>query len=38
VQDYAARKGMAIDQVERWLGPVLNYVPTVREAKIEDAA
>lgn len=27
VQDYAARKGMAIEEVERWLGPVLNYVP-----------
>ncbi|PZM13698.1 methionine synthase [Rhizobium tubonense] len=38
VQDYAARKNMPIDQVERWLGPVLNYVPTAREAKIEDAA
>jgi 5-methyltetrahydrofolate--homocysteine methyltransferase len=38
VQDYAARKGMPVDQVERWLGPVLNYVPTTREVKIEDAA
>ncbi|MEB2843180.1 methionine synthase [Rhizobiales bacterium RZME27] len=27
VQDYAARKGMAVEEVERWLGPVLNYVP-----------
>ncbi|MGE7368172.1 methionine synthase [Neorhizobium sp. NPDC001467] len=27
VQDYAARKGMAVQEVERWLGPVLNYVP-----------
>ena len=27
VEDYAARKGMAIAEVERWLGPVLNYVP-----------
>ncbi|MBD9374666.1 methionine synthase [Rhizobium sp. ARZ01] len=27
VQDYAARKGMAVSDVERWLGPVLNYVP-----------
>jgi len=27
VEDYAARKGMAIDEVERWLGPVLNYAP-----------
>jgi 5-methyltetrahydrofolate--homocysteine methyltransferase len=27
VEDYAERKGMAIDEVERWLGPVLNYAP-----------
>ncbi len=26
--DYAGRKGMAVAEVERWLGPVLNYVPT----------
>ena len=25
VEDYAARKGMPIDEVERWLAPVLNY-------------
>jgi 5-methyltetrahydrofolate--homocysteine methyltransferase len=25
VEDYAARKGMAVDEVERWLAPVLNY-------------
>jgi 5-methyltetrahydrofolate--homocysteine methyltransferase len=25
VQDYAARKGMSIAEVERWLGPNLNY-------------
>ena len=25
VEDYAARNGMAIEQVERWLAPVLNY-------------
>lgn len=25
VQDYAARKGMAIEEVERWLAPILNY-------------
>ncbi|ALN74447.1 methionine synthase [Aureimonas sp. AU20] len=28
VEDYANRKGMAVAEVERWLGPVLNYVPT----------
>ncbi|MFH2016205.1 MAG: methionine synthase [Pseudomonadota bacterium] len=27
VEDYAARKGVAVDEVERWLGPILNYVP-----------
>lgn len=27
VEDYARRKNMAIDEVERWLGPILNYVP-----------
>jgi len=27
VEDYAARKNMAIPEVERWLGPVLNYIP-----------
>jgi len=32
VEDYARRKGMEVRDVERWLGPVLNYVPTtVRE-------
>ncbi|SMH56444.1 methionine synthase [Mesorhizobium australicum] len=28
VEDYAARKGMAVEEVERWLGPILNYIPT----------
>ncbi|MCJ8056336.1 methionine synthase [Shinella curvata] len=33
VEDYARRKGMAVGEVERWLGPVLNYIPTTaREA------
>lgn len=27
VEDYARRKGMTVGAVERWLGPVLNYVP-----------
>ncbi|PSM18842.1 methionine synthase [Nitratireductor sp. StC3] len=27
VEDYAARKGMEVAAVERWLGPVLNYTP-----------
>ena len=25
VEDYAARKGMAIEEVEHWLAPILNY-------------
>ncbi len=32
VEDYAARKGMAVAEVERWLGPVLNYAPVAAEA------
>jgi 5-methyltetrahydrofolate--homocysteine methyltransferase len=27
VEDYAARKRMAIEEVERWLSPILNYDP-----------
>ncbi|MGI6856032.1 methionine synthase [Mesorhizobium sp. 1B3] len=27
VEEYARRKGMEIGEVERWLGPILNYVP-----------
>ncbi|MGD9916520.1 MAG: methionine synthase [Paenirhodobacter sp.] len=26
-EDYAARKGMALAEVEHWLAPVLNYIP-----------
>jgi 5-methyltetrahydrofolate--homocysteine methyltransferase len=32
VEDYAARKGMVVVEVERWLGPVLNYAPVSAEA------
>ncbi|WP_275785414.1 methionine synthase [Pararhizobium gei] len=34
VEDYAARKGMPVSEVERWLGPVLNYaaVPKAKAA------
>ncbi len=31
VEDYAARKGIAVDEAERWLGPNLGYVPLPRE-------
>jgi len=27
VEDYAARKGMSTAETERWLAPVLNYIP-----------
>jgi 5-methyltetrahydrofolate--homocysteine methyltransferase len=28
VEDYAARKAMTVAEVERWLAPILNYIPT----------
>jgi 5-methyltetrahydrofolate--homocysteine methyltransferase len=31
VEDYAARKGLALEEIERWLGPNLGYVPRSRE-------
>lgn len=31
VEDYARRKGMGVPEVERWLGPVLNYMPAPQE-------
>ncbi|KQY25959.1 methionine synthase [Rhizobium sp. Root482] len=35
VEDYAARKGMPLSDVERWLGPILNYVPAPRAEAAE---
>jgi 5-methyltetrahydrofolate--homocysteine methyltransferase len=35
VEDYAARKAMPIGEIERWLGPVLNYVPAPRAEAAE---
>lgn len=32
VEDYAARKGMTIAETERWLAPVLNYIPSREDA------
>ena len=32
VEDYARRKGMDVAEVERWLGPILNYTPGRRIA------
>ncbi|SEA46800.1 methionine synthase [Rubrimonas cliftonensis] len=28
VEDYAARKGMTVAEVEKWCAPILNYTPT----------
>ncbi len=33
VEDYARRKGMTIAEVERWLGPILNYQPVMEAAE-----
>ncbi|MBM3875870.1 MAG: hypothetical protein FJ386_04010, partial [Verrucomicrobia bacterium] len=30
VADYAARKGQALAEAERWLGPWLNYDPAAK--------
>lgn len=32
VEDYAARKGMTVAETERWLAPVLNYIPSREDA------
>jgi len=34
VQDYAARKGMTVEEVERWLAPNLGYVPASAPAVV----
>ena len=38
VEDYAQRKGMSIEDVERWLGPILNYIPGQAANTKESAA
>lgn len=38
VEDYAARKGMSVAETERWLAPVLNYIPSQPEAENAFAA
>jgi 5-methyltetrahydrofolate--homocysteine methyltransferase len=35
IADYAERKGMAVEEVERWLAPILNYVPAPRLSAAE---
>ncbi len=41
VEDYAARKGWTVAETERWLAPILNYIPTANankpQLKAEDA-
>ena len=37
VEDYAARKGMTVAETERWLAPVLNYIPSQEQAGGEGA-
>ena len=34
VEDYAARKGMSVEEAERWLAPILNYRPNRGAATI----
>ena len=31
VEDYAARKGMSVEETEKWLSPILNYTPGQRD-------
>ncbi|MGV7216360.1 methionine synthase [Bradyrhizobium sp. UFLA05-112] len=35
VEDYAARKEMSVAEVERWLAPILNYIPAQPAAPAE---
>jgi 5-methyltetrahydrofolate--homocysteine methyltransferase len=37
VEDYAARKGWRVEEAERWLAPVLNYIPA-RDRSAQDRA
>jgi len=37
VEDYHRRKGMDLREVERWLRPILNYDPDLRESAPEPA-
>jgi 5-methyltetrahydrofolate--homocysteine methyltransferase len=32
VEEYAARKGMSVVETERWLAPVLNYIPAAEQS------
>jgi 5-methyltetrahydrofolate--homocysteine methyltransferase len=41
VEDYAARKGWSVAEAERWLAPVLNYIPakdqSAQDRRVKDA-
>jgi len=37
VEDYAARKGMNVADVERWLAPILNYIPSHDRSAVKRA-
>jgi 5-methyltetrahydrofolate--homocysteine methyltransferase len=37
VEDYAARKGMSVAETERWLAPVLNYIPAQDQSAADRA-
>jgi 5-methyltetrahydrofolate--homocysteine methyltransferase len=37
VEDYAARKGMSVAEAERWLAPILNYIPA-QDRSVQDRA
>ncbi|WFU40409.1 methionine synthase [Bradyrhizobium sp. CB82] len=36
VEDYAARKEMSVAEVERWLAPILNYIPAQQASAARD--
>jgi 5-methyltetrahydrofolate--homocysteine methyltransferase len=38
VEDYAGRKGWSVAETERWLAPVLNYIPTANANKPQEKA
>jgi 5-methyltetrahydrofolate--homocysteine methyltransferase len=37
VEDYAARKDMSVAEIERWLAPILNYIPSHDQSAQERA-
>jgi 5-methyltetrahydrofolate--homocysteine methyltransferase len=37
VEDYAARKGFSVQETERWLAPILNYIPA-QDRQAQDRA